>query len=517
MASTIVKQKETPQELGVLQVDTWEPDRRTRRQVTQEKKNARKRLYKQYDREVKHERVHYIPGRRYGLMGLGAARAHNFRGPMRVTGKMRRATSFTVSTAYPFVASGSLGVPGVCLGSDETGGGAFYFDPWELYAAGILQGTSMVILGSVGTGKSTCVKSIVTRLVLAGRRAVIMTDKKGEWAIVSAFVGGLTIAVGTDSDTVINPLDEGNRPSTDAEGRELTDQKWAKMVRARRLSLLGSIVGILDGKKMKSSQKKVMRICLDAAVAHAAAEGRVPVMPDVMHALEDLPQEVQEKKRLRRAAGALLDTLSQLTDGDLVGMFDGESTVRFDATAPMVVFNTQGLDSLSEEGRKIAYACTQSWAESMITSRDFGQRAVVYEEGLDAISDAGSLSRMVTQVKLARAYGIFNILVLHKLGDLDMAGDVGSKTRAQALSLLGDSDIRVIYHQNPDQHRLTQDTLGLTSREIEKVGKFGEGVGLWKLGEHTRVVRNTVTKPEKPVFDTNAGMNVTVTAEAGAA
>ena len=153
----------------------------------------------------------------------------------------------------------------------------------------------------------------------------------------------------------------------------------------------------------------------------------------------------------------------------------------------------------------------------MITSRDFGQRVVVYEEGLDSISDAGSLARMVSQVKLARAYGIFNILVLHKLGDLDMAGDVGSKTRAQALSLLGDSDIRVVYHQNADQHAITRETLGLTARETEKIGKFGVGVGLWKLGEHTRVVRVVMTKPEQPVFNTDAGMNVSaVPAAAGA-
>lgn len=500
------KLTETPEELGILDVAPYEEDRRARRAAKRERKRARKKLHKQYEREVKHERVNYIPGVRYGWQG--AFRPNNFWGALNVDTKLRRATSFTVATAFPYVASGSLGVPGVCLGTDETGGGAFYFDPWELYAAGILQGTSMVILGSVGTGKSTCVKAIVTRLVLAGRRGVVMTDKKGEWAIVSAFVGGVTIGVGTGSDTRINPLDEGNRPSTDAENKPLTDEKWAAMVRARRLSLLSSIVGILDGKRMKSSPKKVMRICLDQAVAKATEQGRVPVLPDVMAELADPPEEVLEKKRLRDAAGALSDTLSQLTDGDLVGMFDGPSTVEFDAAAPLVVFNTQGLDSLSEEGRKIAYACTQSLAESMITSRDFGQRVVVYEEGLDSISDAGSLSRMVSQVKLARAYGIFNILVLHKLGDLDMAGDVGSKTRAQALSLLGDSDIRVVYHQNADQHAITRETLGLTARETEKIGKFGVGVGLWKLGEHTRVVRVVMTKPEQPVFNTDAGMNV---------
>ncbi|MCP3425827.1 DUF87 domain-containing protein [Rothia sp. AR01] len=517
---------ELPEELGILHFHSREDERD---EAKSDRLQVRK-LRRRYDREVKRQRISYIPGRRYDAGG--AKRKWNFRGGLGVSGRLRRATSFVAAGAYPFVASGSLGVPGVCMGVDESGGGGFYFDPWELYKAGVIKGMSMVIIGSVGQGKSTCVKCLVARMVLAGRRALIMTDKKGEWSKVADFVGGKSITIGSGMKHRINPLDEGQRPSTDEEGRQMTDEAWRQRVRARRLALLRSIAGILLDRKVTANEDKALRQALDVAVAAAAERAeaaiaaaaqraeaeertehevqalRTPVIPDVLEALEAPTEKSQSKKALLEGYESMEATLSRMVDGDLQGMFDGPSTIQFDAEAPMMVFNTQALEGLSDEARKIVYACTQTWAEAAVTSRDFGQRVMVYEEGLDSLNDPGSLQRMVAQWKLARAYGIFNILVLHKLSDLDMAGDVGSKTRAQALSLLGDSDIRVIYHQNSDQKNQTKSTLGLTSREWEKIEGFTEGRGLWKFGGLGFVVRNIRTAPEIPIFDTDKQMNI---------
>lgn len=501
-------QQEVPEELGVLSFKTPERDKT---EIRLDRRTER-RIRRQYEREVKRQRVSYIPGPRYDVGG--AKRPHNFRGGLGVKGKARRATSFTVASAYPFVASGSLGVPGVCMGSDKSGGGGFFFDPWELYRAKVIKGMAMVVIGSVGQGKSTMVKSLVARLVLAGRRALIMSDKKGEWGIVADFLGGKTITVGPGIGNRINPLEEGQRPSTDSQGRPMTDRTWTTMIRSRRLSLLRGIVQILLDRRISVSEDKAIRESLDAAVAQAASEQRVPVITDVMAHLRNPDPELISEQRSKDAYGEMSDAMSRMVEGDLEGMFDGESTVELDATAPIIVFNTQALEGVSEEARKITYACTQSWAEAVVTSRDFGQRVMVYEEGLDALSDPGSLQRMVAQWKLARAYGIFNVLVLHKLKDLNMAGDEGTKTREQALSLLGDSDIRVVYHQNTDQMVETREALGLTVRECEKVGGFREGYGLWKLGDASFVVQNIMTGPERPIFNTDKQMDVAEPTEA---
>ncbi|MDN5654906.1 MAG: conjugal transfer protein TraC, partial [Kocuria sp.] len=59
----------------------------------------------------------------------------------------------------------------------------------------------------------------------------------------------------------------------------------------------------------------------------------------------------------------------------------------------------------------------------MVSNSDSGKRIVVYEEGWDSVTNRADLERMVENWKLARDYGIFNVLLMHKVTDLDMAGD----------------------------------------------------------------------------------------------
>jgi hypothetical protein len=51
--------------------------------------------------------------------------------------------------------------------------------------------------------------------------------------------------------------------------------------------------------------------------------------------------------------------------------------------------------------------------------------------------------------RLARHYGIANMLIFHKLSDLDNVGDQGSAIRALASSLLANAETRVVYAKNP--------------------------------------------------------------------
>ena len=69
-----------------------------------------------------------------------------------------RATTAHVQAAYPFMAEPGLGGRGVYIGRDLTGG-SFVFDPWELYAAGVLTGPNMLVIGQLGLGKSALVKT----------------------------------------------------------------------------------------------------------------------------------------------------------------------------------------------------------------------------------------------------------------------------------------------------------------------------------------------------------------------
>lgn len=510
-----MREREVPQELGIISAEMPGSSKGLKKDY----KKVRSNLRKSFEREVNHQRAHFLPGTRYG--SKGASRAHNMRGSLKLSGKKRRLTSFNAAVTYLFTASSTFGIPGVCMGEDKSGAGGFFFDPWEYYNAGVVKGMAMALFGAVGQGKSTLVKAFTSRQVQIGRRASVMSDRKGEWDIVAAYLGGKTIHIGSGQDTRINPLDEGNRPSKDTKGAPMSDRKWAKMVRQRRFALLRAIAEILKGDTLDSTERLVLSDALATAVSVAEKDKRTPIIPDVVDALDRMRREgVEEYLQERKVAIASMhDTFLGLvssdaaggganSENDISGMFDGESTVQFDVTAPIVTFNTSGLEGLSPEARKIAHACIQTWAEAAITSNDFGKRLVIYEEGLEVLDDIGSLNRMIVQYKLARHYGIFNILVLHKLTDLNLAGDEGSKARAAAFSLLGDSPIRVIYRQEAEEEQLVREKLGLTAREWEKVSGFASGRGLWKLGDHSFEVQNTMTAPEKPVFDTNKSMGV---------
>ena len=89
-----------------------------------------------------------------------------------------RATTANLQATYPFVAGAGLGSNGTYLGRDVHGG-AFCFDPWELYGSGVLTSPNVIVVGQIGRGKSTFVKTFVWRQLVFGRQAWIIDPKGG--------------------------------------------------------------------------------------------------------------------------------------------------------------------------------------------------------------------------------------------------------------------------------------------------------------------------------------------------
>lgn len=415
-------------------------------------------------------------------------------------------TAHTAATSFPFLAGPSLGYEGAMLGHDLHGGGPFCFDPWELYRKGMISGMSMLLFGQIGTGKSTLAKSMAVRLVLYGRKLSVASDKKGEWTKIVRDLGGSVLQVGPGLNARVNPLDEGKRPSLTAQGQPMTDEHWRLMVRARRMSIMATLVKILTDRNPDSAEYMALSDGLDMAVEEATAQIRTPVIPDLIHALEQLREALAADRMRSDAANIMSMTLRRMTSGDLGGMFDGESTVSFDVDAPATSIDTSSARGANPISVRVITACVGSWMEAMVTNSDSGQRLVIYEEGWDSLSSEADLTRMVEQWKLARSYGLFNVMVLHKVTDLDMAGAEGSKMVAMAKSLLADADIKVIYRQDAAALKITAEEMDLSDREKTLLKTLNEGTGLWRVGEATFEVANTRTKVEIPLFDTDQRM-----------
>ena len=96
-------------------------------------------------------------------------------------------TTRNLGAAYPFIAEAGLGRRGVVIGDDLLGG-SFVFDPFELYAAGVVSNPNMVVFGQIGRGKSAFVKSFLWRQAVFGRRAWVV-DPKGEYGDLARCLG----------------------------------------------------------------------------------------------------------------------------------------------------------------------------------------------------------------------------------------------------------------------------------------------------------------------------------------
>ena len=136
---------------------------------------------------------------------------------LRTPGRLRlprhQDTSATLAGAYPFLAEGGLGSDGVFVGQDLYSGSSFVYDPWVLYARGLITAPNVVLAGIVGAGKSALAKSLYTRSIPFGRRVYVPGDPKGEHTAVAEAVGGKAIALGHGMANRLNPLDEGHRPA----------------------------------------------------------------------------------------------------------------------------------------------------------------------------------------------------------------------------------------------------------------------------------------------------------------
>ena len=77
-----------------------------------------------------------------------------------------RATTAHAQALYPFHVDSGLGSRGVYIGEDITGGnGAWCFDPFQLYTDKVLTSPNILVLGVVGSGKSSAVKTYLYRSI----------------------------------------------------------------------------------------------------------------------------------------------------------------------------------------------------------------------------------------------------------------------------------------------------------------------------------------------------------------
>jgi type IV secretory pathway VirB4 component len=402
-----------------------------------------------------------------------------------------RSTTRHAQALYPFVATGGLGSRGVFVGRDSSGG-AFCYDPWVLYGDGTLDDPNAIVLGKLGQGKSALVKTLLWRMLLFGRRAFVL-DVKREYGPLCDAAGVRPVSLVPGGGIRLNPL--ASRPEEHAQ-----------------LELLRAVTVTALGGPLTQIEAAALREALRAVRISGISE---PTLPQIAAVLFDPVADMAQRLRTtserlaldtRRAALAIQD----LCEGPLRGMFDGPTTPGLDLDAKLLVLDLHAVKDSPAVG--ILMACATAWMSALLArtaERPGRERLVnVADESWKIVQHTGLGEWFQSNFKLARQFGVMNLVVLHKLADLSTAGDAGSRAARIAEGLVADASTRIVYHQDESQVPLTRSLLGLSESEARLISMLSAGQALWRVGSRSFVVQHYRSRLEAVLTNTDTGMRV---------
>jgi type IV secretory pathway VirB4 component len=395
------------------------------------------------------------------------------------------------------MASGGMGGQGVFIGRDSSGG-AFVYDPWVLYQRDEVKDANIIVFGRLGQGKSALIKTLIWRNLLFGRRAFVL-DIKREYGPLCELVGVTPFALEPGGVVRLNPL--ASRPEEHAQ-----------------LELLRAIAQTTVGGTLTQEETGALREALRVVRDRAKGE---PTLPEITAALFQPTAEMAEHMRTapaqlaagsRRVALALQD----LCEGPLRGMFDGPTTPGLDLDGRLVVIDLHAVRDTGAVG--ILMACASAWLSALLerlAARPGTDRLInVSDESWKIVQHTGLGEWFQHNFKLARRYGVANVVALHKVSDLQAAGDSGSRASRIAEGLIAEASTRIIYQQDEGQIPITRQLLGLTESEAEIVTQIGPGQALWQVGRRSFVVQHYRSRLEARMTATDEGMQATRTTPA---
>jgi type IV secretory pathway VirB4 component len=404
-----------------------------------------------------------------------------------------RSTMAHLRSVYPFHADAGFGYRGPYMGvSVSAGMGAFHFDPFELYGS-VLTNPNVMVLGEVGSGKSSTVKAFLARsvAVYGQRRFLAVLDPKGEYAPLAEALGIPVVKLHPGGTARLNPMDA--RPGDDPADA------------IARQSLAAALVTTVLARPLDPTEDAL----LGWAVQSLAVSGRPFTITDVVAAVQQpadglLALAQATPLELSRAAAPVVFALDKLIHRALRGMFDGPTTVGIDwADGRGIVVDLSAVYGDRDALPLVMMAATH-WLGAVL-QRGGDRRVIqVIDEAWAAVRHGAR--HFQASLKLARTYGVSTWLLCHRPSDLTAQADDGTADAKIAAGLLADIQTRILLRQPTDQLAMASDMFALTERETELVGQLVRGRALWRLQGRGAVVQNVLSTRERVLFDTDAAM-----------
>ena len=387
------------------------------------------------------------------------------------------------------------GVEGVVNGTDNLSSTMISHDAPTAYNATPRKLTSpnVLVMGTVGSGKSSFVKTVmvIRPLLLANHRAVVFDKKdqgdEGEYSGVARQLGSEPLRFAPDNKgTRLNLLDP-----LIVQGSGLIGQ----------MQLVNAVARIArDDKPATEWEENATQFALQRLFADKEGN-RAATMADLLpylgHVPTDLGYSAEAKERYHQAGISVQLGLKNLLTayGDV---FDGETSKDVDLAHKLTVFDVSQLPS---DGPAIP--TIMSIGHQWLLGRLMRERGwitnVVYEEGWHMI--AGPSARLVkANQKLSRSLGISNVFVMHKGTDIP----VGS----EGYTVVQEAQTIYAYRQDrPEDARWVTETFGLNPDAAETLMNLEPGHCVFKYGSNPAThMRHVRSEWETAVTNTDEGM-----------
>jgi hypothetical protein len=416
-----------------------------------------------------------------------------------------RGTTANLASIYPFHAGSPATLAGPYLGQNVTAGGCgWFFDPFELYghdlSGATLTNSNMLIVGEPGFGKSAVAKTILWREAgyYGRRRFIAVSDPKGEYTPLAAALGLPVVRLYPGGQDRVNPLDRG--------------QGDAALSLLNRQTLVASLVGLVLRRDLTSVEETVLTL----AVEHLDSRPGVATLSDLAAVLAEMPDALRHRSDLAFVDGAALGEartqlrlgLGKLLERTLRGMFDGPTTVGIDWNdGPGIVLDLSAVFANTDALPVVQMAAT-SWLQTAMADLDRHQRRgiLVDDEVWATLASERAAKHLQARLKLCRLYGIWNLLICHRLSDLRSQADDGTSAAKVAAGLLADIQTRVVFRQSADQVSDARTLLHLTDVQAQLITRLVKGRALWLVANRATVVHHVIGTNELALVDTDAAM-----------
>lgn len=397
-------------------------------------------------------------------------------------------------------------VQGIINGLDLVTGQPVHHDPFTAYDGKIISSPNVVVLGDLGKGKSSLLKTVyVLRALALRKRRAVVADRKdqsgeGEYGELCRRLGGqpIKLTVGGGGSR-INLLD----PVIGVAAGDVTHV-------AGQLQLLRAVVHAASGQEPDAWEGAALRAAHLRALAVAEREDRVAVIDDVIRALKapqpgDVLGDTGEdmaaaRERFALAALAMSFNLERLVSDDLAGLFDGPTSSDVVLSDRLTSFD---LSQLPTEGPALPLVMTviNTWLTNLLR-RDRGWLTTfVAEEGWHLAEGVGARI-FQRNSKLSRGIGLSNAVALHHLSDI--------RDDSPAIAMLKEAETIYMYAQaREDDARRCVALYSLPDQLVDELMALPQGVCLLKIGSGAPIMMQHLrSNLETRLTNTDAAMQV---------